>query len=362
MCASRTGLRLEMVKRRAVALALLSPLVFSGCVSIGYYAQLACGEYEVLSKREPIARLIADPHADAQLRARLQQAQQARRFASDHLALPRNGSYTLYADLGRRYVLWNVFAAPEFSLQPVTHCFPVAGCIAYRGYYSAEGAQTKAQALHTQGYETYVGGVPAYSTLGWFDDPILSTMLLWDDDELDGTVFHELAHQRLYVKGDTAFNESFASFVEREGLRQWRRSRGLPAEGDAGVPRDDQFTQLVMATRQRLEQLYASDLPAAEKRTLKQAEIERLRADYRTLRDTQWKGYAGYDGWMTTPINNAKLLPFGLYHRWIPAFSALFAQQRGGWPAFYAAARRLADLSAADREAALQKLAEGAAP
>jgi predicted aminopeptidase len=197
--------------------------------------------------------------------------------------------------------------------------------------------------------------VAAYSTLGWFDDPILNTMLRWGDDALGGTIFHELAHQKLYVKNDTAFNESFASFVEHEGLRQWRAARGLPPAQDPEQERSEEFTQLVLAARDRLEALYASALPPEPMRARKAAEIERLRAEYRALRDGRWHGDSRYDAWMDAQISNAKLLPFGLYHRWVPAFATLYAQHPE-WSAFYAAARRLSALTPAERESALERL------
>ncbi len=331
--------------------------MLAGCSSLGYYARLAGGEYSLLSKREPIAKLLADPGTAAALRQRLQLALDARVFASDALALPRNGSYTLYANLERPYAVWNVFAAPEFSLKPLKHCFPIAGCVAYRGYYNRDDAGEEVTRLRACGYETHISGVAAYSTLGWFDDPILNTMLRWDDDELDSTIFHELAHQQLYVKGDTAFDESFATFVQREGLRQWRAARGLPPAAAIETTRDDQFTQLVLDTRERLDTLYASGLAPEQMRARKQAEIERLRAEYKQLRDTRWQGYSGYDAWMNGDINNAKLVPFGLYHRWVPAFAALFAREHGDWAAFYAAAKKIGGEDEEARTAALTQLA-----
>jgi predicted aminopeptidase len=332
-----------------------------GCSSIDYFSHLAKGQYGVLSARRPIEAVVSDPATDPGLRARLQLAEQARAFASDKLGLPRNGSYTVYADVGRPDVVWNVFATPEFSLQPVTHCFLIAGCVGYRGYFEQARAEAEAAELQAQGDDTYVGGVPAYSTLGWFDDPILNSMMRWGDDTLDSTIFHELAHQRLYVKNDTAFNESFATFVEEEGLRQWRAARGLPPGADTVHQREDDFTQLVLASRQRLQDLYASGQPPQQMRAAKQAEIERLRAGYRVLRDTQWQGYKGYDAWIEGPINNAKLLPFGLYHQWVRAFAALYAQQGGDWERFFAAAKALTRQDAAARTAALEQLAAPAA-
>lgn len=332
-------------------------LSLGGCSSVDYFTHLAKGEYGVLSARRPVVEVVADPKTDPKLKARLELAEQARAFASDKLDLPRNGSYTVYADVHRPYVVWNVFAAPEFSLKPVTHCFFIAGCVGYQGYFEQDRAEAAAKEIAARGYETYVGGVPAYSTLGWFDDPILSTMMRWDDDSLNSTIFHELAHQKLYVKNDTAFNESYATFVQEEGLRQWRAARGLDAGDDAAERRAEQFTELVLATRERLAKLYASGEPPEQMRADKLAEIERLRADYRQLRDTQWQGYTGYDHWINEPINNAKLLPFGLYHKWVPAFAALYAQQGGDWARFFKAVQALADEKAEARTLALQQLA-----
>jgi predicted aminopeptidase len=324
-----------------------------GCSTLGYYAHLAAGETGVLLRRQPIARVIADPSTGAALRARLQLALRARAFASDALGLPRNRSYTLYADLDRPYVMYNVFATPELSLQPVEHCFPIAGCVAYQGFYKLARAQAAAEKLRAAGDDVHVGGVPAYSTLGHFADPVLSTMNRWSDDQLVGTIFHELAHQQLYVKGDTVFNESFATFVQREGLRQWHQANRLPPSDPAAAQRKRAFTALVLDTRQRLATLYASDLPDAVKRARKQAAFERLRHDYRQLRDSRWHGHGDYDAWIDAPLNNASLLPFGLYDARVPAFAALFAQNGRDWPRFYAAARRIGQLPAAQRAAAL---------
>ena len=335
---------------------ILAALSLSACSTIGYYGHLAHGEYSMLAARKPIARIIADPTADATLKARLELAEQARAFASDKLGLPRNASYTDYADLKRPYATWNVFAAAEFSVQAVEHCYLFVGCLAYRGYFDRERADAEAASLQAKGLDTWVGGSAAYSTLGWFADPILNTMLRWDDDELAATIFHELAHQRLFVKGDTEFNESFATFVQYEGLHEWRAARGLPTEDDAARKHEDEFEHLVLDTRERLRLLYATALPPGEMRARKREEIERLRAEYLRLRDTQWEGKGGYDEWINSGINNAKLLPFGLYRRWVPAFSALFAQHGGDWSAFYAAAAKIARLGAAARGDALSAL------
>lgn len=335
---------------------LLLGLLLSGCASLEYYAQLGQGQLALLRARQPVEQLLADPAKDASLRRRLHLAQQARDFASQHLALPDNRSYRLYADLQRPYVVWNVFATAELSLQPLTHCFPIAGCVAYRGYYQQGRARGTAALLQADGLDTYVAGIEAYSTLGWFDDPILNTMLRWNDDRLAATLFHELAHQQLYVPDDTAFNESFASFVEHEGLRQWRLSRGLPAQDDADERQRTQFVELILASRERLQQLYDSPLDDNHKRAGKAAEFERLRHDYRQARDRDWHGDGRYDAWMAAPLNNARLLPFGLYDHWVPAFTSLFRQAHGDWPTFYARAKAIGEQPAAQRQATLQAL------
>lgn len=340
---------------RTLAVPLLLALALNGCSSLDYYGQLASGQLQLLHVREPVARVLADPSRDATLRQRLALSQRARVFASAELALPDNGSYRVYADIHRPFVVWNVFATPELSLAPVTHCFPIAGCVAYRGYYQPGRARGAAALMREEGLDTWIGGVEAYSTLGWFDDPILSSMVRWDEDRLAAVIFHELAHQKLYVADDSAFNESFASFVEREGLRQWRASQGLPAGGEEGVRQREQFTALVLASRERLERLYASDRPDAEKRAAKQAEFERLRRDYRQLRDSQWQGVGRYDGWIESPLNNAKLLPFGLYDRWVPAFAELY-RRSAGWTDFYERVAALAALEPTQRQAAVAAL------
>lgn len=335
---------------------LLLGTLLSGCASLDYYAQLGRGQLELLAARQPVAGLLSDPQADPQLQQRLALAQQARDFASAKLALPDNRSYRLYADLQRPYVVWNVFATPELSLAPLTHCFPIAGCVAYRGYYQQGRARGAAALLQAGGMDTYVAGVEAYSTLGWFDDPILSTMLRWSDERLAALIFHELAHQRLYVADDTAFNESFASFVEQEGLRQWCAARGLPCDDARETRMRHQFSALILASRERLQALYDSNLNDARKRAGKAAEFARLRAEYRALRDGPWQGDGRFDAWMAQPLNNARLLPFGLYDQWLPAFAALFRQSGGDWQTFYQRSTDLGALPPNERERVLEKL------
>jgi predicted aminopeptidase len=332
-------------------------LFLNGCTGVSYYGQLASGQLQLLRAREPISTVIADPGRDQLLRAHLTQSQKARTFASQQLQLPDNQSYRLYADIGRPFVVWNVFATPEFSLTPQNHCFPIAGCVAYRGYYSQSAARGEAALQRLQGMDVSIGGVEAYSTLGWFNDPIISSMMAWGDERLATLIFHELAHQRFYVKDDTEFNESFATFVEQEGTRQWRAFRGLAPDTGAQVQQRDQFIQLVLDTRTRLERLYTLPLPADQMRQRKADEFERLRGEYRQLRDSQWAGDKRYDAWINAPMNNARLLPFGLYDQWVPAFAALFRQVGGDWVRFYAAVETLGALPVGKRKAALKALA-----
>ena len=342
--------------RRGVPM--LAILLLSGCSSLSYYSQLAVGQLALLRAREPVAQVIADPTRDPQLRARLSLSQQARTFASDHLHLPDNLSYRLYADIQRKYVVWNVFATGEFSLDPVTHCFPIAGCVAYRGYYSQGAARGEAAMRKLEGKDVFVSGVEAYSTLGWFNDPIVSSMMTWGDERLATLIFHELAHQRFYVKDDSQFNESYATFVEQEGTRQWRTARGLPIEGASSQSRRrDELTRLALAMRDRLKALYAQPLGVEQMRQNKTAEFERFRNEYRQMRDKRWGGDKRFDAWVYAPMNNARLLPIGLYDQWVPAFEALFKEQGGDWVAFYNAVEKLGSLPADERKAALQTLA-----
>jgi len=342
--------------------ALLALALTAGCSSLGYYGHVAHGEASLLVHRKPIDAIVADGKTDPVLRTRLAEAEAARRFASDHLGLPRNKSYTTYVDLGRPYATWNVFATPEFSVDPVTHCFPFAGCVAYVGFFDKASAEREQKKLAGQGNDTAIEGSAAYSTLGWFADPILSSMLRWSDDELDGVIFHELAHQQVYAADDTAFNESFATFVQREGLREWRTSRGLPPAGDADDARDDAFTALVLDLRERLRTLYTRELDAPAMREAKASEIEAFRERYRHLRRAEWKDDAGYDHWVNAPINNARLVPFGLYDHWVPAFARLFAHANGDWTTFYGYVRGLAYLSKDERDGQLDGWLEAPSP
>lgn len=343
------------------ALLLLAPLLLTACSTLSYYSHVLRGGLQVLQAREPIAAILANPDSDPQLKQRLSDLQAARRFAVTALALPDNGSYTSYSALHRPYVVWNVFAAPELSLEPVTHCFVIAGCVAYRGYYDEALARAEAARLERQGNETFVGGVSAYSTLGWFNDPVLSSMLRWDDERLAATLFHELAHQVVYVPGETAFNESYGKFVELEGLRQWRLARGLPEQLPADIAFEEVFIQRLLQARSELATLYQGPQTEAAKRSGKVVVFARLKTDI-----VQWvaaqQASPDYVRFFAQPMNNARLLPFGLYHQWRPAFVTLFAQQGGDWVRFHAAVRALAKLDAGLRLQQLQALMPPGSP
>ena len=342
------------ILRTALLIALL-PLC--ACSNLSYYTRLAQGQHELLSARVPIREIVDDEKQDPALRERLKKVLDARAFAVQQLGLPDNASYTEYADLKRPYVVWNVFAAPELSLKPIEHCFLFVGCLAYRGYFDQQLAQQKADELKAQGNDVFVSGIPAYSTLGWFDDPVINTMMNWSDAVLIGTVFHELAHQQLYIKDDTVFNESFANFVGEEGLREYLAVRGGDSASEVlRRKREHQFIELVLASRKRLQMLYQSNAPDDAKRDGKAAEFVRLNSEYQSLREGVWKDFSGYDRWFAKEINNARLLPFGLYDEYVPAFAALFRQSDSNWQAFYSAASALSKLPKGERESQLKAL------
>lgn len=354
---SRTAFRL--LQRVALVLAALASM--AGCSTVGYYYQAARGHFAVLSAARPISELLADPTTPQPLRQRLERAQEIRRFAVTDLGLPDNGSYRSYADLGRAAVVWNVFATPPLSLELKTWCYPFFGCAGYRGYFARNAAERFAATLRGEGYDVNVAPVPAYSTLGWFDDPLLNTFINSNDGELARLMFHELAHQIVYVRDDTEFNESFATTVERAGVARW-----LAAQNDARLThsyaeierRRRDFRALLLDYREKLRRLYAEPVADAVKLERKRALFEALEADYRALRDTRWHGFAGYDRYFAQPLNNAHLAAVGAYYGLVPAFEALLARD-GSLPAFYDDVRRLAKLDKPQRDRALAALVSG---
>ncbi|MCC6532860.1 MAG: aminopeptidase [Burkholderiales bacterium] len=316
------------------------------------------GQAEMWQATRPIDAVLADPMAPQGLKHRLEQAMRIREFASKTLALPDNSSYRGYADLKRPYVVWNVFAADPLSIKPRQWCFPIAGCVAYKGYFSRAQAEAHAEELRRNGDDVFLGGVPAYSTLGYFSDPVLNTFIHYPQAELARLIFHELAHQVAYATDDTAFNESFAVTVEREGVRRWMERYGSPAELEAfhqAQERRSSFYAIAGKYRRRLEGLYRSGLPADEMLARKQAVFAELAAEYQALK-ASWGGFRGYDPWLGAGANNASLASVAVYTHLVPAFQRLLETSGNDLPRFYAAARRLAELPKAEREARLKEL------
>ncbi len=343
-----------------LVLAMLGTLcATSGCSSIGYLGQSASGHLHLLAAARPVKDAIADPATPEPLRQRLALTQRMRDFAVAELKLPDNGSYRAYADLQRGAAVWNVVAAPELSLKLETWCFPVVGCIGYRGYYDLAGAEAAAAPLRDQGFEVDVYAVPAYSTLGWMNwiggDPLLNTFVQWPEGELARLIFHELAHQVAYAPGDTTFNESFATAVERIGSERWLAANAnaeVRAQQALTEARRHDFHVLVRAWRARLDALYRGDLPEAQKRQRKAELYAGMRADYEALKRDRWLGYAGYDRWFAK-ANNAALGTQAAYDDQVGAFERLFAAEGGDFARFYAEVRRLAALPRPARELAL---------
>ena len=318
----------------------------SGC----YELQAAAGQAALMWRREPIGRVLADPSTPAPLRERLREVAAIRDFAIRDLDLPDNGSYRSYAALDRRYVVWNVVAAPQFSLRPKQWCYWFVGCMAYRGYFARRRAVAYALSLRAEGFDVSVQGVAAYSTLGHFDDPILSTMMGWSDVELASIVFHELAHQRLFVPGDTPFDEGLATFVEREGVRRWLESQGRTRDLQTYArdrARYSEVVALLRGARRNLGRIYASPLEPAAKRARKHAEFESLREAYARL-SAGWGGRAPFAGWFRPGLNNADLASVATYERCVPGFAREFAHAGGRFRVFF---RRIRAIAARGRRA-----------
>lgn len=322
---------------RGAFVAVLATLL-SGC----YYLQAARGQLDVMRKSEPIADVIDANDTSEELAKRLKLVTDARDFSVRRLGLPDNDSYRSYADLGRPFVVWNVFAAPEFSLQHKQWCFPVAGCVGYRGYFAEARARIAADKLASRGFDVAVAGIPAYSTLGRFDDPVLNTMMQWDDTQLVATMFHELAHQVVYVKGDTTFNESFASVVEEAGLQRWLQNRNLADELALFRQRREfreTIVRMVDKTRSELDVLYRQRLAPDEMRRRKQARFDHLAAE---LRAEFVNSGRQPPQWIADNLNNARLASIALYHARVPEFRALLAGCDGDFGCFYKSVRLLA--------------------
>jgi len=356
---------------------LLAVLVMSGCQTLSYYGQAIKGQYGIVVHGERIEKLLADPQTPAPLKAKLQLVQSLRAFAKKDLKLPVDGHYQKYADLHRPFVVWNVEAAPEFSLEPRTWWYPFVGSLEYHGYFSERSARNYAARVQKKGCDVYVGGVTAYSTLGWFKDPILNTFIFDPEPDLAETIFHELGHQRVFASGDTDFNEAFATTLGQEGARRWLRAKGDRSAYEkylAELRRTRQFASLIMTTRERLQAFYGDERTedgnvkaAKKKRTIlpeqlrgqKQYLINRLQQEYTQLK-AQWGGNTEYDEWFAGPVNNAQLNSVAAYYDLVPGFERLLQQNGGDLEKFYEAADRLARDPKTERDRWLRTLASAA--
>lgn len=336
------------------ACAVVAVSILTACETVGYYGQAAKGQMSLLLDRRRIDALLTQDDLEADTRRKLELVLSARQFAAESLLLPSGRSYLSYVELQRPFVLWNVFAANEFSTAPVSWCYPIAGCVSYRGFFSEERAQRYASALERDGFEVYSGGVDAYSTLGWFADPVTSSVLRRADHRLVALLFHELSHQLIYLPGDTTFNESFATFVEQEGLRRWLQEN--PQDGVASQIANEenmqrQFVALVSDYRNRFDELYESPLSEQQMRERKLELQQALRDEYARVK-SEWN-YSGYDRWFDGPLNNAQLSTVASYNDQVPGFAALLAEVGGDLALFYARVRELTTLPKEERDALL---------
>lgn len=336
----------------------------TGCQQVQFYHQAVSGHLAILAGRKSIPKLVEDPATPSDLRKKLTLVLELRRFAQTHLQLPADGHYLHYVDTGRSSVVWNVYAAPPLSVQAREWFYPFVGRLSYRGYFADADALKMARQLKSEGYDTYVGGVTAYSTLGWFRDPVLNTFIHDSDADLAELIFHELSHQKLFVRGDTDFNEAFATAVSEEGVRRWlnheNRSKELSTY-QAACRRRDEFVGLVLRTRGRLEKAYSKyqdenqkpghSLPAEAVHAKKEI-LGQLQEEYQQLRST-WGGNTEYDGWFNQPVNNAQLNTIDSYHRLVPAFRRMLDDSGGDLNRFFAEVRSLSKLT---RAARLEKL------
>lgn len=311
--------------------------MLSGCSNLQYYNQTVQGHIQVMQQRQPLQQAIDNDEIAPQFRHKLRLVQELLSFAHGELMLPDNGSYRVYADIGRPFVTWNVFAAPELSLQARRWCYPLVGCMEYRGYFSEAGARNYADKLQQMGWEVYVGGARAYSTLGWFQDPVLNTMLDLDDWQIARLIFHELAHQKLYLEDRTPLNEAFAESVARIGLERWLQTRpaGMAERVQTALLREDSLFSMLLDYRQRLDSLYRSGRSREELLREKDALFARLLDDYRELK-RQWQGDGRYDRWLNREqLNNAQLVAISTYRQLLPDFLRLYRKADRDLEEFY---------------------------
>jgi len=343
-----------------LSVGLILSVLLTGCQTIGYYSQAVGGHTAIWLGQRDIEEVLADPKVDEAVKRQLRELKQVREFASARLMLPRNDSYSRYVDTGRQYVVWNVVATPRYSVEPVKSCFPVVGCVSYRGYYDREEAIAQAGKLKAGGLDVFVGGVGAYSTLGWFDDPLLNTMLSRSRADTTALIFHELAHQQVFIKGDTKFNESFATAVAEMGLNQWAREQGetkLLTEYRLQKARRAEVVALVLRSREAMQQAYLAAGPDDEQALaeIKAQQFAQMKSAYQALKKNGG-GTPGFDRFFAADLNHASLALFGEYHGWVGAFKRLFEQNNRDWQAFYQAVEDLSKLDKPEREAQLQRL------
>jgi predicted aminopeptidase len=343
----------------ALAFALLLPLLqVAACAGPGYYVQAVSGHLDLMRRRQEISEILTAGDTDPELARQLQLAGQLRQFAVTQLGLPDNDAYTRFVRTGRDAVTWNVVATPELSLEPRRWCFLVAGCVPYRGYFEQEAALRFADRLASDSFDVAVTPAVAYSTLGWFEDPLLDTMLRFREEQLAAAIFHELAHQQLYLRGDTLFNESYASFVEEIGVALWLRTTGREAqlaEWRAQQQAAAQFDALLLRARSSLAELYAGDREDQRKRQMKVEIFDQLRSDYQRMVRESWRGRDFYGGWFSGALNNARLALFASYRGGVCAFSALYRDSGQDVQRFQARAAAQAALAANARRAWLEQ-------
>ena len=333
-------------------LAVIITALCSGCSSINYYTHLIGGHLEIHSNTQPIKSILENPKTEGRLAQKLRLITEAKSFAETNLALPKTDSYTQYANIGRDYVMWSVTATPKLSLSPYQSCFIIVGCMSYRTFFAKDDANEFAKSMKEQGYDTYIGEVAAFSSLGWFDDPVLNTMLKWPDTRLAGLIFHELTHQKIYVNGDTAFNESVAVTVEIEGIKQWLQSKGQTDKLEIFLKqqqRRKQFLDIVLKTRSKLKELYQSNRSDSEKIRQKQKIFKQLLTDYYELKHS-WNGYSGYDRWFNNSLNNAKLALLSTYTQYVPDLTRLLHENNSDFGDFFQAVNKLAGMKKSERK------------
>ena len=335
-------------------------ILLSGCSSLQYYAEFASGQLDMISKERPINDVIRDDKTPDKIRQKLELIKKIKRFAIDELQLPDNGSYEGYVDLGREYVLWSVTATPELSMKPYQSCFLLVGCMNYRSYFEKEQAENFAAGLQKKGYETYIGGVAAFSTTGWLEDPVVSSMLSWSDTHLAGLVFHELTHQKYYVKGDTTFNESLAVFYQYYGIDRWLQKNGTEKSINGYkhyLTRKGDFKALVISHRSWLQMVYKSALTPDNKRLMKGSVYKHLQESYKRLKAEKWQGYRGYDLWFSKGLNNAKLALFSTYNLYVDSFNKIMEKQcNHSVSCFFSKVEQIGSMSKNERTSLMQSL------